>query len=114
MENLTDLQISERLEASPDDLKETLSSGDATAIVAYIVIGQDLSEEQADLAALLTGRVLLGFLAPRDFISALAEELKIDYEIARAIGLEINEQIFLPVSDSLRKIHNLAAKPPSE
>lgn len=112
MEKLEDSRILEQYETLPDDLKEILSSSDATALIFYIVAGRGFSDDQANSAALLTSRVLLGFLAPRDFISSLAEELQIDYETAKQIALEINEQVFLPVRDSLRKIHNLTEAGP--
>lgn len=114
MEILEKEKVLEQYKSLPEDLKTAIFSEEGDDQIFRIVAEKGLSEDQASTAARLSGRVLLGFLAPRDFISALAEELKIDYETARAVGLELNEQIFLPVRDSLRKIHHLETESPSE
>lgn len=114
MQQLDKEQVLEQYKNLPDDLREAIFSQVGDEQIFNIVTTKNLSEDRASLAARLSGRVLLGFLAPRDFISSLAEELQINYETAKQIALEINEQIFLPVRDSLRKIHNLEAKLPSE
>jgi len=100
-------RVEEQLKTLPEDLRSELSIGNAQNLVTNILSARNLSEEQINIAIKLTGKVMMGFLAPRDFINVLAQELQIGVDVARNIALEINEQVFLPVRDSLKKVHGL-------
>lgn len=49
--------------------------------------------------------IMFGVVKPQEFIPNLREKLKIDDEEARKIALEVNEQIFNPIRESLKQVH---------
>lgn len=91
----------------PEDLKDAIFGVEMNEIVEKIGRENRLNIEQIGDLANETGMVMLGVTHPNEFIANLAERLETDKEKARAIAQEINEQIFKPVRDSLRKIHNM-------
>ena len=58
------------------------------------------------------GAVMLGLTHPRDFIGKLAQKLDIDKEKTKKIAQDVNEQIFKPIRESLKKIHGIAEEQP--
>ncbi len=54
-----------------------------------------------------TGLVMIGLTHPRDYIRNLQKRLSVDFDLAKKIGADINEQIFRPIRESLKKIHNI-------
>ena len=107
MQNFTEEQISQMYDNLPEDLKEAVFSVDMSEVVEKIGRGHQLNIDKIGDLANETGMVMLGVTHPNEFIANLADRLEVDKEKARAIGGEINEQIFKKVRDSLRKIHNM-------
>lgn len=100
-------QLMEIYKKLPEDLKDAIFSVDSADITRNIGEKNKLTIDKIGELASETGRVMLGITHPNDFISNLADRLETDKEKARAIANDINEQIFKPVRDSLRKIHNI-------
>lgn len=107
MKNFTEEQIAQMYDNLPEDLKDAIFGMEMNEIVERIGRENQLNIEQIGDLANETGMVMLGVTHPNEFIVNLAERLEVDKEKARAIAQEINEQIFKPVRDSLRKIHNM-------
>lgn len=107
MQNFTEEQISQMYDNLPEDLKEAVFSVDMNDVVEKIGRGHQLNIDKIGDLANETGMVMLGVTHPNEFIGNLTDRLEVDKEKARAIGGEINEQIFKKVRESLRKIHNM-------
>src|SRR3989344_3825390 len=107
MKNFTEEQIAQMYDNLPEDLNEAVFSVDMSEVVEKIGRGHQLSIDKIGDLANETGMVMLGVTHPNEFIGNLADRLEVDKEKARAIGGEINEQIFKKVRESLRKIHNM-------
>mgnify|MGYP001602142788 CR=1 FL=1 len=107
MKNFTDQQIAQRYDDLPEDLKDAIFSVDTTSLVNMVGKKHGLAIDKIGDLANETGMVMLGVTHPNEFIANLADRLEVDKEKARIIAQEINEQIFKPVRDSLRKIHNI-------
>lgn len=107
MKDYTNEEIDEIYKNLPDDLKRAFSSANTGKIVEKIGRENQLNIEQIGDLANETSMVMLGVTHPNEFITNLAERLEADKEKTRAIAQKINEQIFKPVRDSLRKIHNI-------
>lgn len=107
MKNFTEEQIAQMYDNLPEDLKDAIFGVEMNEIVEKIGRENQLNIEQIGDLANETGMVMLGVTHPNEFIANLADRLEVDKEKARAIAQEINEQIFKPVRDSLRKIHNI-------
>ncbi len=91
----------------PDNVKEAISSVDSANKIQAIAKKYKLHIDQTGELGTQVGLVMLGILAPRDFVAALAKELALTPELARSVATEVNEQIFTPIRDSLKKIHHL-------
>lgn len=91
----------------PNDLKDAIFSVNSADITRNIGEKNKLTIDKIGELASETGRVLLGVTHPDEFIANLAERLEVDNEKANLIAHSINDQIFKPVRDSLRKIHNI-------
>ena len=107
MKNFTEEQIAQMYDNLPEDLKEAIFGLEMNEIVEKIGRENQLNIEQIGDLANETGMVMLGVTHPNEFIGNLADRLEADKEKARIIAQEINEQIFKPVRESLRKIHNM-------
>ena len=107
MKTYTDQQISQMYDNLPEDLKEAIFSVDMSEIVEKIGKENQLNIEQVGNLANETGMVMLGVTHPNEFIANLADRLEVDKEKARVVAGEINDQIFKPVRESIRKIHNI-------
>jgi len=107
MQDYTEEQIGQMYDNLPEDLKEAIFSVDMSEIVEKIGKENQLNIEQVGNLANETGMVMLGVTHPNEFIANLADRLEVDKERARVMAGEINEQIFKPVRESIRKIHNI-------
>lgn len=107
MKDLTPQQIREIYVKLPQDLKDAILGVDSTDIMRKIGEKHKLAIDKIGKMVGEAGYVMLGVTHPNEFIANLADRLEVDKEKARAIAQEINEQIFKPVRDSLRKIHNM-------
>lgn len=107
MKEYTDQQIAQMYDNLPEDLKDAIFSVEMSSVVEKIGKESQLNIEQIGDLANETGMVMLGVTHPDEFISNLAERLVVDKERAGLIAHKINDQIFKPVRDSLRKVHNI-------
>jgi len=100
-------QINALLRKLPEDLKEAIASVDDLDIILGIEKKYRLHFDQTGE---LSNEILLltvGLTPPQEFIKNIQRRLNIPEETAREIGLEVNEKIFRPVRDSLKKIHRV-------
>jgi len=58
--------------------------------------------------------IILGKINITNFVSTLREKCQLDETIARQLAREINKQIFLPIKDELKKIHQVPNWPREE
>lgn len=100
-------QLVEIYKKLPQDLLDALFNVDTSDVIEKVGRKHALTIDKIGELGNETGMVMLGVTHPNEFISNLADRLKTDKETARAIANEINEQIFKPVRDSLRKIHDI-------
>jgi len=102
----------EKYKKLPDDLRETIMSVNTSE--KFYTVGQkhQLNIEQVEILSKQAGLVMLGFEHPSKFIGNIAKALNLPEEKARAIAEDINTEIFRPVRESLKKIHNISETPP--
>jgi hypothetical protein len=112
MQEYTDEQIREKYNNLPEDLKKAIFGVETAGILKIIGEKYQLYLDKIGVLGNETGLVMLGITHPNNFISNLAERLKIDKETARKIGEEVNNQIFAKVRESLKKIHGIVPPPP--
>lgn len=117
--NIDEETILKRYESFPPDVKDALM-GITTADAIYeIGIKAHLNIEQTGLLAEEIGLITLGFVPAANFISDLKSTLGINEEKAQEIAEEANARVFLPIRESLKRIHGASwsaglTKPPAK
>ena len=117
--NITEETILKRYEALPQDLKDAVA-GIGTANELYkIGKNANLSIEGIGKLAEETGLIILGFVPASNFISDIKQKIGIDEAKAGEIASEVNARIFLPIRESLKRMHGTSwsegiTKPPIE
>lgn len=97
----------------PDDVQTAISS---VAITTQIqAIGEKNQLHVDTVGALMdeTQRVMKGETHPKDYIRNLTKRLSISDTKAKEVAVDINEQIFRPVRESLKKIHKIGDQQPT-
>ncbi|MBI2100638.1 MAG: hypothetical protein HYT47_01295 [Candidatus Vogelbacteria bacterium] len=89
----------------PAVIQKALEAIDLHGIMRKIGTEQKLHIDQMGILDNEVGAVLVGETRPEEFLSRLKSKLQIDQTAAESIGREANEQIFLPIRESLRKLH---------
>lgn len=103
----TQEELRERYLKLPKQLQDALFSVDSAEAVRQIGEKYKLMIDKIGLLADETGYVMLGITHPKDFISKISERLQVDQKTARLLAEEINEKIFAPVREHLKKLHGL-------
>ena len=103
----TVVTLKKRFGELPKDVQKAILSVDTSAAFMRITTKHALSIDQAGKLENETTFVMLGFEHPTDFTKNLQKSLGLSEEKIRDIAQDINEQIFRPIKDSLRKIHGL-------
>ncbi|KKS95533.1 hypothetical protein A3B05_00515 [Candidatus Giovannonibacteria bacterium RIFCSPLOWO2_01_FULL_43_160] len=105
--------ILERVSELPDDLRKALFARSTTDTIQVVGKNAGLSIDKIGELADETGRVMLGITSPSDYVKNLVSRLSVNQEKAKAIAEEINQKVFQPVRESLKKIHGIETPPPA-
>ncbi len=103
----TQEKLKEKFQKLPKDLQQILLSEDLG--VGIQLIGRDASitpEQALDIEDEVVA-VLVGTSHPKDFIRNIQTKIGVDGEKAHAIAERVNEEIFQPVKESLKIVHNI-------
>lgn len=114
-QNIPDEKVLEKYNSLPEDLRAALFSSAVTNNILEIGKNAGLSIDKIGELADETGLVMLGITSPSEYIKNLAHRLGVETEKVKAIAEEINQKVFQPVRESLKKIHGLGGeviKPP--
>jgi len=95
----------------PEDLRQIMFT-EETASKIYQVGGKNnLNENQLWWASHTAGMIILGETNIVNFVKTLQEKCKLTEEPARQLARDINQAIFLPVKENLKKIHKVPQWP---
>ena len=94
----------------PEDLQKALVSSSFSNAITEVGKKNGLAIDKVGELADETGLVMLGITSPSDYVKNLVKRLGVEQEKARAIAEEINQKIFQPVRESLKKIHGIAVE----
>lgn len=87
----------------PERVQDALFGIDSIEILAKIYAKHSLHVDQADELARQTGYIMLGLTEPADFARTLSQKLGLSDEKAQEIIRDINEKIFAPIQEELKK-----------
>ncbi|MEK7614155.1 MAG: hypothetical protein AAB428_00610 [Patescibacteria group bacterium] len=106
--DVIDAEVEEKYKTLPEDVRKAITSVEVSAKITGLAEKYRLHIDKADELSDETGLVMLGLTHPRDYLNNLKKRLEIPEDLAREIVADINNQIFLPIRQSLKKIHNMA------
>ena len=101
--------LEKQYNALPDDIKSAISSEETAVTLRGIAEQNGLLEDRTETLVSETGFVLLGLTHPSLFTANLTTKMGISRESAQNIASQVNELIFSPLRDSLKKIHNIGS-----
>lgn len=105
--NYTKGQLRDRLNKLPNDIQQELSSDDLGLIIQIIGSDAGITPEQSLDVEDEVVMVLMGTSHPKDFIRNIQSKIGVDQEKAHAIAEKVNDEIFQPVKESLKIVHNI-------
>lgn len=95
----------------PQKVQDIIFATETAEKIQKIILKRyKLSREQLWLGSYITGMVLLGITALKEFSHTLEEKLEVAPDIAQSISRDINKQIFAEVSEELKEIHKELSK----
>jgi hypothetical protein len=92
-------------ELLPEDVKEAISSTEVTEKLSEIAKKNNLLIDESGILEEETSYVMLGLTHPNDFAKKIRERLGVDQETANNLVNEVNSGVFLPIRESLMKLH---------
>ena len=100
--------ITKKFEEVPLDIREAMSSIKMSEAIEemgkkYGILFDKLDELYDEI-----GSVMLGLNHPRDFVVQIERKLGVSSGKATLIAKDVDEQIFKPINQSLRKIHQIS------
>lgn len=98
-------QFNERYDKLPPAVKEAIDAVETAELIQAISEEHKLHIDQMGEFSHLIGSLMLGIVKPQEFVPNLREKLGVKDEEARAMALEVNEQIFAPIRESLKQVH---------
>jgi hypothetical protein len=103
----TNKTVSEIYNALPLDVQTAMSSVDTIGKMQSIGQKHELHIDQIGELGKETGLVMLGLTHPSAYVKNLTERLNLDRGKATEIARDVNEQIFKPIRESLKRIHSM-------
>lgn len=92
-------------ELLPEDVKAAISSTEVTEKLAEIAKKNNLLIDESGILEEETSYVMLGLTHPNDFAKKIRERLGLDQETANTLVDDVNSGVFLPIRESLMKLH---------
>lgn len=100
-------QLQEKFKTLPEDIQGLIMDEDFGPAVTLLckelgvdaVKALDVEDEVFD--------VLVGISHPKDFVRNIQSKIGVDEQKARAIAEKVNDEVFQPVKESLKIVHNI-------
>lgn len=105
-------EIITKYQELPEDLQKALVSSSFSNAITETGKKEGLAIDKIGELAEETGFVMLGMTAPADYVKNLTARLGVPAEKAKMIAEEINQKVFQPVRESLKKVHGLSPEAP--
>jgi len=103
----TNEQLQEKFKTLPKDIQGLVLDEDFGPTVTFLCDEVGIDATKALDVEDEVFDVLMGFSHPKDFIRNIQSKIGIDQEKAKVIAEKVNEEIFQPVRESLKIVHNI-------
>ena len=91
----------------PEDIQKVIESTDIDTTIAEIGTSLGLHVDETGEVYRIANLVLMGRLAPGEFVREIKENLGVSDEKAVEITKTVNEKVFLAVRESLKKLYEM-------
>ena len=108
------VEINVKFHNLPDEFRRHFASIETAKKISEIATRHKLLEDAIQRMSYIVGMVLLGEINIVNFVKSLMKECNLNEESARQLARDINSAIFLPVKESLKKIHKVPDWPREE
>ena len=95
----------------PQNLREAITSTETAAQIKKTAEKNNLNKDQLWNFSYVVGMVLLGETNITEFVKEIQEKCGMEEEPARQVARDINQVVFLPVKEELKKINNISQWP---
>ena len=93
----------------PEDIQKALFSSATSDAIFEVGKEHGLQIDKMGELADETGLVMLGMTKPNEYIRNLEKRLGVEVLKAKEIAEDINQKVFSPIRESLKKIHGISA-----
>ena len=100
----TSKEIRERFHSLPKDIQIIVSKPETTQRLEEIGRQRGLRIDEIGILIEYSGLIMLGFIKSKEFVNHLATQLKVSEEQAEAIAVDVDNQLFSRIRESLRKV----------
>lgn len=94
----------------PNDIKDAIQSSDLLKDVQLVGYGNKLHIDQIGALGEEVGYVLLGLTKINNFLPRVEKRLQLSPGLAARVVSDINDRIFTPMKESLRKVHHIGTE----
>ncbi len=91
----------------PKSIRSQFFNSQTAAKIRQAGKKNNLNLSQISEAAYLTGGILLGEFRITEFVERLMQDCQLNQQEARQLARDINQVIFLPVKDDLKRLHQI-------
>ena len=105
-------EIMDRYLDLPEDVQKALFSSATSDAIFDVGKKHGLQIDKMGELADETGLVMLGMTKPSEYIKNLEKRLGVEAIKAKEIADSINQKVFSPIRESLKKIHGITPTPP--
>lgn len=106
-------KVQERYTELPADIRQAVESADLDAHIQTIGNKHRLHLDQMEALQDETLLVMLGFNDPSSFVNKLVAGLGLSQTQAEGVATDINNEVFAPIRESLKKFHAQPASVPA-
>ncbi len=103
-------EINERFKLLPEDIKTLVYSADMEKVLRDIGTKHQLHVDQIGDLETETVSTMIGMSPTEDFASTIADTLEIDAQKGAEIAKDINEQLFVKIRESLKKMYEKSSQ----
>ena len=109
--NIKEQEIVKRYTDLPEDVQKSLFSSTTSDAIFEVGKKHGLQIDKMGELADETGLVMLGMTKPSEYIRNLEKRLGVPALKAKEIADDINQKVFSPIRESLKKIHGITPAP---
>jgi len=105
-------KLEKQFKEIPPDVRKAISSTHVGEKLMQIGRKYNLHVDTLDKLFGETGFVMLGLTHPKDYTKKISKELRVNEKTAREIAAEVNELIYRPIKESLKKMYSMQQNAP--